>query len=80
MNSILKINYLKSVSNPKESIAGILALTVYNGLPGLAVSEITCPLLLYKTTYKAFKLSAVHWISVIRLGSIILGVAVKKDE
>jgi len=41
MNSIFIISYLRSVSNPKESIAGIFALTVYKGLPGLAVSEIT---------------------------------------
>jgi hypothetical protein len=44
-----QIYYLKSVSKPKESIAGILALTVYKGLPGFAVSDITWPLLLYKT-------------------------------
>jgi hypothetical protein len=46
----LVIFYLRSVSKPKESIAGKFALTVYNGLPGFAVSLITCPLLLYKTT------------------------------
>jgi hypothetical protein len=45
----------------------------------LATSEITCPLLLYKTTYMAFNASAVHYISVIKDGSIILGDAVKKE-
>lgn len=35
---------LKSVSNPKESMAGINALIVYSGEPGTGASCVTCPL------------------------------------
>ena len=39
---------LKSVSKPKESIAGMKALMVYNGDPGTGASCVTWPLK-YKT-------------------------------
>jgi len=51
---------LRSVSKPKLSMAGILALMVYRGEPGFGVSEMVWPLLLEKTSITASILSALH--------------------
>lgn len=41
---------LKSVSNPKESMAGMKALIVYKGEPGTGASWVTWPLQDYNKT------------------------------
>mmetsp|Transcript_2622 Transcript_2622/g.10944 ORF Transcript_2622/g.10944 Transcript_2622/m.10944 type:complete len:330 (+) Transcript_2622:745-1734(+) len=68
----------RSVSNPKDSIAGSSALTVYTGVPGLGASATTCPRRFDSTLYTADMQSAGVWISTAKTGSIRRGEANKK--
>ena len=63
----------KSVSNPKDSIAGSSAFTVYTGVPGLGASATTCPRRFESTLYTADMQSAGVWISTASTGSIRRG-------
>lgn len=47
-----------SVSKPNDSIAGMKHFTLYNGVPAIATSEVTCPLRLANTCSVQYK-----WIS-----------------
>ena len=52
---------LRSVSNPKESIAGMKALTVYSGEPGTGASWVTWPLNETKNTEWLFVVIKTIW-------------------
>lgn len=47
-----KVCVLRSVSKPKESMAGMKALIVYNGDPGTGASWVTWPLWINNVNYR----------------------------